>query len=214
MVKTSQQKVEYNRRRKEKLLAVGMCGKCGRKPHVSDGVQCEDCREQNRANSARRRIEKADKVRDYARVYAKQRSKKLKNKGLCIACGNTEPLPEQQRCQQCKEKMNEAVNRNQLKLKEEAFVAYGGYRCQCCGLVKDPEFMQLDHVNGGGTSHRRAINGHVYRWLKKNDYPPGFQVLCADCNFSKGRHGCCHHKSEAYREKMRQELVGWEGLLN
>lgn len=47
--------------------------------------------------------------------------------------------------------------------------------------------LQLDHKNGHGNKHRLSV-GHtikMYRWIINNDYPPLFQVLCANCNFSK-----------------------------
>jgi len=41
-------------------------------------------------------------------------------------------------------------------------------------------------VNIGG-------NGLPY-WLKKNNFPPGFQVLCANCNFAKRNSRYCPHE--------------------
>ena len=31
-------------------------------------------------------------------------------------------------------------------------------------------------------------------WLKKNDYPDGFEVLCWNCNLTKGSFGHCPHE--------------------
>lgn len=52
------------------------------------------------------------------------------------------------------------------------------------------------HVNGGGKQHRLEVGfGQVfYRWLKKNDYPEGYQVLCHNCNLAKGFYGTCPHQ--------------------
>jgi len=33
----------------------------------------------------------------------------------------------------------------------------------------------------------------MYKWLVANDFPPGFQVLCANCNMAKDRPGGCPH---------------------
>lgn len=33
----------------------------------------------------------------------------------------------------------------------------------------------------------------IEEWLKKNDYPKGFQILCHNCNMSKGFYGYCPH---------------------
>jgi hypothetical protein len=85
-------------------------------------------------------------------------------------------------------------------LKEETFMAYGGIQCACCGethLV----FLTLDHIGGGGTAMRKKfkLNGStaVYLFLKNRGYPPGYQVLCFNCNV--GQHingGVCPHKGE------------------
>lgn len=32
-------------------------------------------------------------------------------------------------------------------------------------------------------------------WLRRNNYPNGFQVLCHNCNMAKGFYGKCPHQS-------------------
>lgn len=59
--------------------------------------------------------------------------------------------------------------------------------CQCpCGCSHSGvEFMTIDHINGGGTQHRKDYHiGNIYKWLKDNNYPSGFRVLCFNCNCS------------------------------
>lgn len=81
------------------------------------------------------------------------------------------------------------------KLKHEAIMAYGGYRCACCGET-EPKFMSIDHIENNGAQHRREVWG-VSRWLKVNGYPKGFQVLCMNCNFGKFMNGgVCPHQAE------------------
>jgi hypothetical protein len=83
------------------------------------------------------------------------------------------------------------------KLRDAAFEAYGGYVCKCCGETRR-SFMVLDHVNDDGHIHRRKVGSSTscYRWLRDNNYPPGFlQPLCANCNTSKAiNHGVCEHQ--------------------
>lgn len=59
------------------------------------------------------------------------------------------------------------------------------------------EFLQIDHINNDGKEHRKASgcgSGEaMYRWLKKNNYPAGFQVLCCNCNYAKMKYGECPH---------------------
>jgi len=65
--------------------------------------------------------------------------------------------------------------------------------CACCGEA-NIEFLQVDHVDGGGTQHRKLIGkSALYRWLIQQGYPQGFRVLCANCNLSYGLYGYCPH---------------------
>jgi len=83
----------------------------------------------------------------------------------------------------------------QRALKTEIMTHYGGI-CACCG-ESYIEFLSIDHINGGGKKHLREIgvNGgrNFYKWLKDNNYPDGFRVLCMNCNFSLGHYGICPH---------------------
>ena len=87
-------------------------------------------------------------------------------------------------------------------LRHDAIMAYGGYRCECCGET-EPLFLSIDHINNDGAEHRRSLgykegNGKgaaIYSWLKRNKYPEGFQILCMNCNHGKARNGgTCPHK--------------------
>lgn len=91
-------------------------------------------------------------------------------------------------------------------LRHEVVMAYGGYRCACCGET-EPLFLTIDHVNNDGAEHRRSIGeyvgngkgagGRTLKWLKDNGFPKGFQILCMNCNMGKARNGgvCPHCKS-------------------
>lgn len=101
-------------------------------------------------------------------------------------------------------KVREIYKRQREKIRAEVFAAYGGYECACC-LETNPLFLTIDHVNNDGAEHRREIwqksrNGSgsaLYAWLKKQDFPPGFQVLCFNCNCAKQRNGgICPHLSD------------------
>lgn len=86
-----------------------------------------------------------------------------------------------------------------------AALAKYGPGCQCCGEDREP-FLLIDHVDGGGNAHRQEIvrskhsgraggGPNLYRWLRLNGYPGGFQVLCANCNMAKDRPGGCPHQA-------------------
>ena len=82
------------------------------------------------------------------------------------------------------------------RLQEATFNAYGGYKCNCCGET-EPLFLTIDHVNNDGNKHRKKFQSTgdgLYKWLKQNGYPEGFQVLCMNCNHGKRRNGgICPH---------------------
>jgi len=81
--------------------------------------------------------------------------------------------------------------------RHEAIMAYGGYECRCCGET-EPVFLTIDHINNDGAEHRKEIgqsNSNLLTWLRKHDYPNGFQVLCFNCNIGKSiNDGICPHK--------------------
>jgi hypothetical protein len=69
-----------------------------------------------------------------------------------------------------------------------------GNQCACCG-EKTKEFLAIDHINGGGSKHRKEIGrASIYLWIIKNNFPPIFRILCHNCNQAIGYYGICPHK--------------------
>lgn len=71
-----------------------------------------------------------------------------------------------------------------LKLYSDIYKRYGAI-CVRCGFA-DRRALQIDHINGGGTRHRKTFKNdyNYYRFVR--DAPEGFfQILCANCNASK-----------------------------
>ena len=96
-----------------------------------------------------------------------------------------------------RESVKEKKRKYKQKLKKEVMDAYGG-KCNCCEettLV----FLTIDHIHNDGHEHRRklGVGGGTafYCWLRKNNYPKGFQVLCFNCNCGRSINGgICPHK--------------------
>lgn len=91
---------------------------------------------------------------------------------------------------------NEVARKGMLKLRREVLQQYGSI-CQCCSESRN-EFLAIDHMNGCSRELRQLQGGGstFYRWLKRNGFPPGYQVLCHNCNMAKGFHGYCPHQKD------------------
>ncbi len=111
------------------------------------------------------------------------------------------------KCSDAKRKQRSQGDRSEYrriyyrKRKREAMDQYGG-ACQCCGEHR-LEFLTLDHLQQDGAEQRRKMSqtgtatGYgFYIWLKKNGWPSGLQVLCANCNTARGAYGQCPHELE------------------
>ena len=71
-----------------------------------------------------------------------------------------------------------------------------GKRCQCCGETQ-LEFLTIDHILGWRATLAPRSGNRLYRWLRNNSYPEGFQVLCWNCNCAKGIMGGCPHRTSS-----------------
>jgi hypothetical protein len=165
-------------------MITKMCSKCKKIKEIDgfyktikkvgnnkDGFHswCKECvREKNNESFHKKMVYSPEKVRDYANKYRKKNREK---------------------CQLLSKKSYE-------KRRYEALCYYGGNppKCACCGETKI-EFLSFDHINGGGLKHLRQIGrGNLMLWIRKNNYPKGFQILCHNCNFAKGHYGKCPHQ--------------------
>ena len=95
-----------------------------------------------------------------------------------------------------KEKRRIYVQRYFKKLRMAALNRYsdGNPKCACCG-ERTLIFLGINHLNRSIKKH----TGHgrdLYVWLKHNNYPDGFNVLCHNCNMAMGFLGYCPHQLE------------------
>jgi len=160
----------------ENYKSKGLCIFCGKVPPRVNFQACESCSEKHRQRSKKRR------------------KQQLKNK-VCVNC-NSKELVTKRHCQACRDKHNETTLKRYSIIKDEVFNAYGGYICVCC---KDTEkaWLTIDHINNDGALHRRNMSSgsNTYRWLRDNNFPEGFQVLCMNCQWGKKNcNGICPHQ--------------------
>jgi hypothetical protein len=159
----------------------------------------EKIRERNREyqehNRERLRESKADYMRDYnVRNREKNRAYQREYYARSRVRRRAEyEVNREERLAYAREHRRE-YNR---RLKSEVFAAYGNC-CACCG-EDNPAFLSIDHVNGGGRAHRKAVGGGIAVLLDiiKRGFPAHFQLLCYNCNL--GRYfngGTCPHKDQ------------------
>jgi len=90
------------------------------------------------------------------------------------------------------------------RLKVPSHYSNKSLSCACCGEVTY-EFLSIDHIDGGGTQHRKELGSkYIYSWLIQQEFPEGYQVLCHNCNMAKGFYKECPHQ-KYLREKTNDE---------
>jgi hypothetical protein len=85
-----------------------------------------------------------------------------------------------------------------MQRRRELIDAYGG-KCACCGEHR-LEFLAIDHPDNDGAEHRRIAGSgeRMHLWLRKHGFPPGYRVLCHNCNCAFGFYGGCPHDGNDY----------------
>lgn len=191
------QKAEYMARwaqaRHAQRLADGLCTKCGDRTPAAGFRVCDPCKQ-------------ALKDQRRGRIAA----------GLCSNCGKPRRTKKFIYCRPCRRLKTDEYQGGRVArlaqeklrkqtLKRDVFAAYGGAKCQCCG-VDHIEFLSIDHIDGNGAAHRKLLKlekrggGNFYYWLRREGFPAGFRVLCMNCNFALGHFGHCPHERERQKE--------------
>lgn len=88
------------------------------------------------------------------------------------------------------EKQNRQEAKRRWKAKMEVLLAYssnGVPSCVQCGET-DVRVLQIDHIIPRCVTHpeeKISVGGGLYKRLKKEGFPSGYQILCANCNHRK-----------------------------
>lgn len=169
---------------------------------VSDENQCQSDddlkRQRNREAAARYRERNREKFnqrmrdwRELNREKSRDSSREWRNRK--IANGSPNEVAAIRAAESAKTK------RNQDRCRSAVFEAYGGYKCNCCG-ESERMFLSIDHVNNDGAEERKSgkyggSGTAFYLWLRKNNFPDGYQVLCMNCQVGKHKNGgVCPHQ--------------------
>lgn len=132
-------------------------------------------------------------------------------KKRCTKCGITKSLdkfgPDRNRadghtttCRECEaaqcrdyrrrhveeERERSRQDRLKMRLMVLSHYSHGAMCCAICGESRLP-VLDIDHINGDGAVFRKALGvasgTNTYWWLKQHGFPPGYRVLCRNCNW-------------------------------
>lgn len=150
-------------------------------------------RQRSKAHYAAHKAERSKANKEYRKLHAEE----LKRKRDQYVLSNKEKVAESQR-----------NTRNKCRM--QALEAYGGPSCSCCGCT-DVKALCIDHTDGGGNAHRRGINrlgGYAFHvWLKQSGYPPGYRVLCINCNDAMALFGYCPHAAGVAKKMTPTQMT-------
>ena len=126
-------------------------------------------------------LKNSERRKKYAKGYRINNLEKCKNADKSHYLRNKEKHVEYRKKYQ--EMNSEKLNKYRTKYRLEAMSILGKI-CVKCGF-NDLRALSIDHINGGGDKDRREVDKQIYRWLRKNNYPEGYQTLCMNCQFIK-----------------------------
>jgi hypothetical protein len=89
--------------------------------------------------------------------------------------------------------------------KQKVLSAYGRV-CACCGIT-DHRFLSIDHINGCTKEQRKkeGLGSHLYLYLVKHHFPPGYRTLCFNCNNARRWNGgICPHETGCFAPEHRE----------
>ncbi len=117
-------------------------------------------------------------------AYMRKFQQKRVDEGRCTHCGDLKLEGTKRHCETCLQRQIDWRLKRKIKVMDH----YGGPCCVGCG-ESDARILQMDHTNGGGNQHAKEIGGRgkIYQWLIANNFPPGFRVLCPNCNIRAWR---------------------------
>ena len=93
-------------------------------------------------------------------------------------------------CREYDKRNHEAKKRRLRELNQavrlEVLTHYGNGRCACirCGESR-LACLSIDHIQHVGAQRKVRRGESTVRWLKKNNYPIGYQTLCMNCQWVK-----------------------------
>lgn len=185
-----------------KRMAAGLC-RCG-KELLPGRKSCTACYDRSHAWH----LKHQERVNEHKRRYREENAEKLKIRNAERWANNENNVREKAALWRAnnieKKRVQDAAW--YAGVREKVFAHYGDV-CACCGIT-EPNFLTIDHINGGGNKHRRQLKKNsIYTWLIKNNFPAGFQLLCFNCNLGRAKYkGVCPHERERMADSAMLQL--------
>lgn len=138
-------------------------------------------KDKNRQKEYRRKYYESHKkqARSWHDRYYDKNKELIKSKSRKYTKNNKENIKKQKRTYYLKYKMK--------------FLDMYGHGCSCCG-ESHMEFLTIEHKNGQKGIKNRKGGAWAYLIALREYRPDLYEVLCMNCNFSKGKYGYCPHK--------------------
>jgi len=74
--------------------------------------------------------------------------------------------------------------RQKRRLEILSYYSNGELKCSMCGY-DNPASLEINHLDGDGRKHHKKINGDIVRYIRENNNPDEFNVLCGNCNWKE-----------------------------
>ncbi|MDE1814633.1 MAG: hypothetical protein KGI05_08235 [Thaumarchaeota archaeon] len=149
-----------------------------------------------------------EKLKEYDIKYKENHRELLRQKARIYRKENPKHNSEYQKRPEVKERQKQLRNRPEfiekrkqylLSIKLKVFSHYCGginkIKCQCTKCnISIIRMLTIDHINGDAHKNRhQGVGIALCLWIIRNNFPEGFQVLCWNCNCTKGTNRACAH---------------------
>jgi len=131
----------------------------------------------------------------YHVTHYQRHKERLKEKARIYRIDNKDKIKEMRK--RWKKRSKEFENR--VKIEVLAYYGNGILACVRCGY-RDIRALTLDHIIPIGGKNRRCSGAQFYRILQRENYPEGYQTLCANCQMLKMFEG------DEWRTKKKENL--------
>lgn len=169
---------------------------CSKKNWRSIPKNREKENKQRREYYKNHKEDEKQKSKDYRKKHPEQQKKWNKNRKNRYWDNRDEEIKRNKRWKELNPDEQRAYHKKHRdKLKMDVIIHYSNGTMACANPYNqhdkpytDIRALSIDHIEGGGCKHRLSLNlksSGFYRWLRKNNYPSGYQVLCMNCQFIK-----------------------------